>query len=168
MCVSYICSGPQLLNNHLYSVHHLLPHSCLFWPGRHEVVEVHHLLVESAGGRRMKDWGYSHQINTHTTQASMKYELWAQCLVWNVTFDLMYFKFLIAKVNTTNSHEDRVGLHFWEKTTLQMAQDRFPSYRCSGEPPSSTSQTCKTMAQYVQVEVLHSFCFLIFCWTWGI
>lgn len=43
----YICSRPQLLDDHLYPVHHLLPHSCLLWPRGHEVVEVHHFFVES-------------------------------------------------------------------------------------------------------------------------
>lgn len=49
VCVSHICSGPQLLDDHLYPVYHLLPHSCFLWPGRHEVVEVYHLLVEPMG-----------------------------------------------------------------------------------------------------------------------
>lgn len=62
ICVSYICSGPQLLDDHLYPVHHLFPHSCLLWSRRHEVIEVHHLLMESA---QEKNKGYSHHMNTY-------------------------------------------------------------------------------------------------------
>lgn len=69
MCLSYICSGPQLLNDHLYPVHHLLPHSCLLWSWRHKVVEVHHLLVESGQEGQKTDKGYSHIINTYATRS---------------------------------------------------------------------------------------------------
>lgn len=57
-CVSYICSRPQLLDDGLYPVNHLLPHSCFLWPGRHEVVEVYHFFVKS-GKRKNPSWKIS-------------------------------------------------------------------------------------------------------------
>lgn len=50
--VSYVCCGPQLLDDHLYPVDHLLPHGRFLWSRRHEVVEVYHLLVESVQEKR--------------------------------------------------------------------------------------------------------------------
>lgn len=135
VCVSYICSGPQLLDDHLYPVHHLLPHSCFLRPRRHEVVEVHHLLVESGrkGGWQMSVILIILTIMLHTDQC----ETWIERKNFRV--------FLIAGVYATNN-QMRICSTTWlthvpdlaytlekkKKNPLQMAQDMLPSYHCSG------------------------------------
>lgn len=58
------CRGPQVLDDTLYSHHHVSPHCLLLWTWRHEIEEVHDLFMQTAH----ETWGNETCWDQHTEE----------------------------------------------------------------------------------------------------